>query len=194
MAMANQIDQSDAARAERFCQEYMVDSNGTQAAIRAGYSPKSAHVSASRLLSRDKVKARIAELRRKIQESTMITAERTLEEFAKIGFLQLDVRKLFDEFGKPIPVQDLDDAAAAQIASIKVRREWRDVTPGVNGAPAPFEVLEYKLHPMSDKKAALDSMARHLGMFKDMVKLEVNPIRELMEYISNNPKPLPAKP
>jgi phage terminase small subunit len=146
------------------------------------------------MLSKAKVKERIAELTRKIEESTMITAEQTLEEFAKIGFLQLDVRKLFDEFGRPIPVQDLDDAAAAQIASIKVRREWRDVTPGEKGAPASFEVLEYKLRPVSDKKAALDSIARHLGMFKDTVKLEINPIRELMEYISNNPKPLPAKP
>jgi phage terminase small subunit len=68
MTAASQVDQSDAARAKRFCQEYMNDSNGTQAAIRAGYSAKSAHVSASRLLCRDKVKARIAELRRKLQE------------------------------------------------------------------------------------------------------------------------------
>ena len=40
----------------------------------------------------------------------------------------------------------------------------------------------------------MDSIARHLGMFRDTVKLEVNPIRELMDYISKNPKPLPAKP
>jgi len=48
----------------RFVQEYLVDSNGTQSAIRAGYAPGSAHVQASRLLRNDKVAAEIARLQR----------------------------------------------------------------------------------------------------------------------------------
>jgi phage terminase small subunit len=195
MTMANQIDQSDAARAERFCQEYMVDHNGKQAAIRVGYSPRSAHVQASRMLSKANIQARIAELSGKIRESTMITAERALEEYAKIGFLQLDVRKLFDEQGNLIPIQDLDDAAAAQIAGVEVSEI---VSEQLGTKEAPRVVLtrirKIRLHPIGEKKAALDSMARHLGMFKDTVRLEVNPIRELMDYIANNPVKLPAKP
>ena len=48
---------------ERFCHEYVVDVNATQAAIRAGYSPKSAHVQASRLLSKANVAQRVEELK-----------------------------------------------------------------------------------------------------------------------------------
>jgi phage terminase small subunit len=124
----------------------------------------------------------------------MISAERTLEEFAKIGFLQLDVRKLFDEKGDVIPIQELDDEAAAQIAGVEVSEIVSEQL-GTKDAPRVVltRVRKIRLHSMGDKKAALDSMSRHLGMFKDVVKVEVNPIRELMDYISANPKPLPAK-
>ena len=125
----------------------------------------------------------------------MITAQRTLEEYAKIGYMQLDVRKLFDEQGNLIPVHELDDDAAALISSIEVSEVVSEQL-GTKDAPRVVltRVRKIRLHSLGDKKAALDSMARHLGMFKDTVKLDVNPVRELMEYISNNPKPLPAKP
>ncbi len=45
---------------ERFCHEYLVDLNATQAAIRAGYAENSAHVTGCRLLSNDKVSEAIA--------------------------------------------------------------------------------------------------------------------------------------
>jgi phage terminase small subunit len=190
MSMANQINQSHAFRAERFCQEYMADYNGTQAAIRAGFAPKSAHVAASRLLRKDKVKTRVAELTHEIQESTMITAERALEEYAKIGFF--DPRKLFDEMGNLIPVHKLDGDTAAAIASIEVSEVVSEQL-GTKDAPRVVLTRVRKIR-LVDKKGALDSMARHLGMFKDTVKIEINPIAELMQYISQNPKPLPAKP
>ena len=47
---------------ERFCQEHAIDLNGTQAAIRAGYAPGSAHVTASRLLRNAKVRERVDQL------------------------------------------------------------------------------------------------------------------------------------
>ncbi len=53
------------AKQERFCEEYAVDSNGAQACIRAGYSPKAAKEQASRLLTKDNVRAHIAELQAK---------------------------------------------------------------------------------------------------------------------------------
>ena len=49
---------------ETFCQEYIVDFNGTQAAIRAGYSPKSARSQASELLTNPNISARIRELQK----------------------------------------------------------------------------------------------------------------------------------
>ena len=51
-------------RYELFCQEYVVDYNGTQAAIRAGYKEKSARQQASRLLASEEVLTRISELQK----------------------------------------------------------------------------------------------------------------------------------
>lgn len=63
------------ARQDKFSVEYLVDLNGTQAAIRAGYSPKTAEVTASRLLRNVKVQSRIQELRAKEFKKTIATAE-----------------------------------------------------------------------------------------------------------------------
>lgn len=60
---------------EKFCVEYLVDLNGTQAAIRAGYSEKTAEATASRLLRNVNVKKRISELREKEFKATIATAE-----------------------------------------------------------------------------------------------------------------------
>lgn len=63
---------------QRFCEEYLIDLNGKQAAIRAGYSERSAEVTASRLISNAKVSARIAELKAARVERTEITADYVL--------------------------------------------------------------------------------------------------------------------
>lgn len=65
---------------ETFCQEYMVDLNGTQAAIRAGYSERTANEQAGRLLSKVSIRSRIDELRKDRAERTDITADRVLKE------------------------------------------------------------------------------------------------------------------
>lgn len=60
---------------KRFCVEYLVDLNGTQAAIRAGYSEKTAYSQGQRLLKHVEIKDRISELRRKEFKATIATAE-----------------------------------------------------------------------------------------------------------------------
>lgn len=60
---------------ERFCLEYVIDCNGTQAAIRAGYSKKTANEQASRLLANVNIKARVEELQAKTTKKLEITRE-----------------------------------------------------------------------------------------------------------------------
>ncbi len=79
-------------RQQRFVQEYLIDLNGTQAAIRAGYSPDTAQEQSSRLLSNVMVKAGIAAARKAQQERTQITADAVVRELAMIAFA--DVREL----------------------------------------------------------------------------------------------------
>ncbi len=77
---------------QRFVEEYLVDLNGTQAAIRAGYSPRTAQEQSSRLLSNAMVQQAVAAGRKEQQERTEITSDRVLAEAWNI--LTADVREL----------------------------------------------------------------------------------------------------
>lgn len=65
---------------QRFVEEYVIDLNGKQAAIRAGYGVASAEVTASRLLSNLKVSAAVAEQQQKISERLQITVDDLIAE------------------------------------------------------------------------------------------------------------------
>lgn len=69
---------------ERFAREYLLDLNATQAAIRAGYSPKTAQEQASRLLSNVMVAARVAELKAKRAEKVDRTAHDVLNDIIAV--------------------------------------------------------------------------------------------------------------
>lgn len=151
----------------RFVREYLVDLNAKQAAIRAGYSARSAEVEGSRLLKNAKVAAAIARERRAVSNRTGITPERVLLELAKFGFA--DIRKVIkwralvteleeDDDGEPVlrttnevVLVDSDKIDADTAAAITEISQTKD------GA------LKVKL---VDKRAALVDIGRHLGMFK----------------------------
>lgn len=75
------------AKQEQFCREYLVDLNATQAAIRAGYSAKTAQEQASRLLSNVMVAARLAELKRERAEKVAVTAADVLKGVIEVTLL-----------------------------------------------------------------------------------------------------------
>ena len=74
------------SKMEKFCQEYVVDLNATQAAIRSGYSERSAYSIANKLLRKDEVQGFIKELQSDLQKASGITALRVLREHEKIAF------------------------------------------------------------------------------------------------------------
>src|SRR5271157_5246902 len=82
-----------------FIAEYLIDLNGTRAAIAAGYSRKTANEQASRLLANVKVASEIAERLEKRITKLEITADAVLQELAKLAFF--DPRKLFNSDGSP---------------------------------------------------------------------------------------------
>lgn len=73
------------AKQQRFCDEYLIDLNGTQAAIRAGYAVNSANEQAARLLANDSVKEYIAERQQVLQEKTQLTQEWVLDRLKLIS-------------------------------------------------------------------------------------------------------------
>ena len=99
-------------RQRSFAQEYIVDLNATQAAIRAGYSAKTARIHASRLLTNVDIQENIREAMQERSERTNIRADRVLTELAKIGFanmldyIDVDAGDGLEAYGR----QDFDTA------------------------------------------------------------------------------------
>lgn len=173
---ANELNPKQAA----FVREYLVDLNGKQAAIRAGYSEKTAEVQASRLLSNAKVAAAVKHSMEKRETRTEITQDRVLREYARLAFF--DPRKLFNGDGSPKPIGELDDDTAAALAGLDIMEEFAGT-----GEDRVF-VGYTKKYKIADKKGALDSVARHLGMFND--KLELTGSIELASRLARAKKVL----
>ena len=144
---------------KRFAEEYVIDLNATQAAIRAGYARGSAEVTGFRLLRYDKIDSYLRKLMDKRSKRTEVTQDRVLLEYAKLAFLQ--PKKFYGEDGELLPIPELEDDVAAALTSFDV------VQTVVDGK----EVSQTKKIKFADKKGALDSCARHLGMFNDKLEL-----------------------
>jgi phage terminase small subunit len=161
-----------------FIEEFACDMNATQAAIRAGYSAKTAKEQATRLLSNVHVAAEIAKGRAARSERTGITADRVLQELARVAFL--DIRKLFNPDGSMKPLSELDDDTAAAIAGLDLA-EIRDE----DGKP----VGVLKKIKIADKLVALDKLARNLGLLQDKLKIGgdvENPLMLLIQRIQGS--------
>jgi phage terminase small subunit len=77
------------AKHRRFCQEYVIDFNGAGAAVRAGYAPRHARITASQLLADVSIQATIREAQRLVQDEAGVTEARITQELAGIGFAEL---------------------------------------------------------------------------------------------------------
>ncbi len=139
---------------ERFCHEYCLDSNGGKAAIRAGYSAKTADSIASQLLKKLKIKEYIDALHQKRNEKLEISAERTLLEIARLAYF--DPQKMFDSEGKLIPIHKLDKDTAACIGGIDVYQKYV----GESKEACLENIKKFKIW---DKNAALEKMAKYFG-------------------------------
>lgn len=136
-----------------FCDEYIKDFNGTQAAIRAGYSAKTANEQAVRLLANVSIQSYISDLLKKRSERTEITQDRVLLEIARLAFN--DPRKVFDKNNSLLPINQWPDEAAAAISSIKIT-ESTDADGAV--------LVQTKEVKFWDKGRQLELAAKHLGM------------------------------
>ena len=121
--MARGKPRQKADRRARFAREYAKNLNATQAAIRAGYAPKSAKVTGSRLLSDANVSAQVAEIFKRVGEEEAITVERTKKAIARIAYG--DIRQLFDEHDNLRPIRELSEDEAAMLAGVESFEEYQ---------------------------------------------------------------------
>lgn len=144
-----------------FVKEYLIDLNATQAAIRAGYSPKRADAIGHENLRKPVIDVAIQEAMDIRAEKTGITADKVLQEIAKLSFS--DVRGLFDEDGRLLPVHMLPDSIAASVSSVEV------VTTRVPGTE-PVQVEHTSKIKFWDKRGSLELLGKHLKLFTDKIE------------------------
>lgn len=141
---------------KRFVEEYLIDLNATQAAIRAGYSPDTAEQIGYQLLQKTSVSNEVSKAMAERSKRTGINQDRVIQELAKIGFAKIT------DVVDPETAKVKTDAAEEDLAciqSIKIKpNEWGTER-------------EVKLY---DKKGALVDIGRHLGMFKDRIELNAD--------------------
>lgn len=182
-----------------FCKEFMVDLNAAQAAIRAGYSPKTAKEMGYENLTKPHI---MAVIDRAMAEHAGITRTRLIQELGAMAFS--DIRKVVHwdqetelaggEFG-----DDLDDNPDV----VKVIKSRVTVLPGATMDPMVAATvaeisqgekgqLKVKMH---DKVAAIDKLARAMGLYQDKIDVTSGgePIVPVLNYTGAPPKILARK-
>ena len=150
---------------QAFCEEYIVDYNGTAAAIRAGYSSKGADVRATELLNTEAVRTEIDRLKAEKSRRTGVTKERIMEELAKLAFV--DHQDVMDEGGKLKPGLVRADSAAIK----KIRTRY-----------LPDGSFEQEVE-LYDKTKALDILNKMIGAYEgkqNQIKLDGQTVRGLV--------------
>lgn len=157
---------------QRFVDEYLIDLNATQAAIRAGYSAKTAGQIGDENLKKPQIAAALSERMKARERRTEITQDMVLRELAKIGFS--DIRKVVRWGETMVRMVDSDDEGPDDmvpyhgLALIDSTEVDDDTAAAIAEVSQGRDGLKVKLH---DKKGALVDIGRHLGMFKDKVEM-----------------------
>lgn len=160
---------------ERFCQEYLVDMNGSAAARRAGVSDASARTFQYRWLRDARVRARIDELMKEREQLTRVKGFKVLEELATVALSSLD-HYLVDDRGNVTVKADAPPGALGAISS--VRRTAKKTRKGVEYA------VDIKFF---DKNPAIANAMKHLGLLKDEVHHRDLTLEDLIREAADNP-------
>ncbi|MBS5885172.1 terminase small subunit [Clostridium sp.] len=148
------------AKQERFVEEYLIDLNATQAAIRAGYSPNTAKDIGCENLAKPNIRACIDKEMAERSKRTGINQDRVIRELARLAFVNAnDVIDIEEATLKSGATED--DTAA--IASVKVK-----TIPTKEGEGVEREIK------LTDKLKALELLGKHLGMFKEKIDIDAN--------------------
>jgi phage terminase small subunit len=143
----------------RFVQEYLIDQNATKAAVRAGYSAKTAHSQGPRMLEHVGVKAEIEKRQAKLADKLEIKAESIAEEFLKMA--SYDPGEVMTWTDDKLTLKNSDDMTPAQ----------RKLITEIKFTPTQFGTT--KQIKLTNRMDALQNLARHLGMFKDRIEFDV---------------------
>ena len=129
---------------ERFCQEYTVDNNKSQAAIRAGYSENRADSRGAHLWGIDSIRGRVEYLQGELSKASGLDAKMLMEESKKIGFA--NIKGIVGSGNRIEDISGLSDEVTAAISSVANTRAGVKIT-------------------MHSKETALENMGKHIGFY-----------------------------
>lgn len=162
---------------QRFVEEYLIDLNATQAAIRSGYSEKTAKSIGQENLTKPDIQKAIEEAQNKRQEQTQIDAAYVLKRLVEID--QMDVLDIMDDDGNVKPLRDWPKIWRQYISNIE--------TISMDDGEGWLKKIKWP-----DKVKNLELLGRHVsvGAFKDKVehsgKLEIQSLSDLMDELSSD--------
>ena len=154
------------AAQKHFADEWLIDNNGTRA-YKVAYpkvtKDETAAAAATRMLKNVKVDAYIKTKQAAMAAKYEITQERVLEEYAKLAFL--NPKAFYNDKGGLIPIHELPDDVAVALTGIDVKEIF------IGKGEKRKQIGHIKKINFSDKKGALDSVGKHLGMFVDRLEI-----------------------
>lgn len=146
---------------ERFVQEYVVDLNATQAAIRAGYSEDTAYSQGQRLLKNVEVQSFVEKARNEQAKRTGVTADTILFELLRIA--RSDLGQAFDDNGNLLPIKEIPEDVRRAISGVETFEEFDGH--GVERV----KIGETRKLKFWDKTRALELLGKHLGLYVEKV-------------------------
>ena len=151
-------------RLARFAAEYIKDLNITQAAIRAGYSKKTAASQGSRLLKNLKVQKKIQELKNRIEEKVTFDAADVLREMGRLAFL--DIGQAYNEDGSLKKVHEIPEATRRALLALESEESGADVSLEKNGEVKFSRVTTRKVK-FHNKRDALRDLMQYFHLLED---------------------------
>lgn len=147
----------------RFVSAYLVDLNGTKAALSAGYAKRSAGRQAWELLKRPHIAAELSKRQAKQMQNIGLTAEMVKDRLRILAFQ--DIRKFYDDQGNIIPVHELDDDAAAYLREVEHIRKNVEAGDGHTDHVIKMKTI--------DPVKPLEMLAKHFGLLIEQVDANV---------------------
>ena len=162
---------------EMFCREYLIDLNATQAAIRAGYSVKTANRIAAQNLSKLDIQNRIAELKAKRNEDVGIDADYVLRRLVEID--QMDVLDILNEDGSLKPISSWPKAWRTSLTGL-------DISTTIQNFDEETAETILKKVKWPDKVKNLELLGKHIKVqaFKEQVEQKVTATHSIMPVLS----------
>ena len=154
---------------QRFVDEYLIDLNATQAAMRAGYSAKTANEQGARLLANVHISRAVSQAVAAQSERTGITADVILGELLRLA--RVDLADAYEESGKLKPVREMPEDLRRAIAGVESDEIWEWVEDDEGERRRELVGFTRKVK-FWDKTRSLELLGKHLKLFTDVVKHE----------------------